>query len=119
MNRSFNKLFTCCAVALMLMAQLFPAKLLAKEQPGTPAKRGNTNEVLQLEATIRGDKQQPQVLSIVPWQIPGHRVIEQTTLVEQSKPVFEVIERGRFLRRLSMTKDLNGASDKLSDEQDK
>lgn len=62
-----------------------------------------SDEPLRLEATIRGNKEQPSVLSIVPWQLPKHRTIEGALIWQPAgtKPV--PIERTSFLRRLALS----------------
>ena len=72
--------------------------------------------VLQLEATIRGNKEQPKVLSIVPWQLPEHRSVDPKNLLRQSQTRFEPIERGRFLRKLRLLNKLDNTAQKLSEQ---
>lgn len=58
--------------------------------------------VLQLEATIRGNKELPKVLSIVPWQLPQHRAIHQPDLGQTQLMTFPFIERGQLTRQLRL-----------------
>lgn len=57
---------------------------------------------LRLEATIRGNKEQPRVLSIVPWQLPKHRNIRGALLWTPMNTQPQPIERNRFLRRVAL-----------------
>ena len=57
---------------------------------------------LRLEATIRGNKEQPRVLSIVPWQLPKHRNIRGALLWTPMNTQPQPIERNRFLRRIAL-----------------
>ncbi|MDF2177854.1 hypothetical protein P2G88_06285 [Aliiglaciecola sp. CAU 1673] len=54
-------------------------------------------QVLKLETTIRGDKEQPRVMSLVPWQLPRHRTVqgpgEWTPALNPPKP----LERNAFM----------------------
>ena len=58
--------------------------------------------VLKLEETIRGNKEQPQVLTIVPWQLPIHQRISENRDWLQSKEKLPPIERSAFLRKLDL-----------------
>lgn len=65
---------------------------------------------LKLEATIKGNKEQPQVISIVPWQLPKYRSIEGTLdwQPQSTQPV--TLERSHFLRRVALTQQFSGAT---------
>ena len=58
-------------------------------------------DVIQLEATIRGNKEQPNVLSIVPWQLPQAKSIDvqstQTLMLIDIQP----FTRAEFKRELN------------------
>ena len=58
------------------------------------------SDVIQLEATIRGNKEQPNVLSIVPWQLPQAKAIDvqssQTLMLIDIQP----LTRAEFQREL-------------------
>ncbi|MDB2331497.1 hypothetical protein N9V74_07305 [Alteromonas sp.] len=85
-------------LSLMLLSS-FVVSLSANAQnvdeatPDTP---------LRLEATIRGNKEQPRVLSIVPWQLPKHRNIRGALLWTPMNTQPQPIERNRFLRRVAL-----------------
>ncbi len=72
----------------------------------TVASDGNvsqTGDVLRLEETIRGNKEQPKVLSIVPWQLPLHQRIDRNEqrwapIQTQLKP----LERNSFLKEIKL-----------------
>jgi len=75
----------------------------------TVASDGNvsaTGDILRLEETIRGNKEQPKVLSIVPWQLPLHQRIDRN---EQRwapiKTKLKPMERNSFLKEIKL---LNG-----------
>ena len=82
------------------------------QQSGSPEQG-----VVQLEATIRGNKEQPKVLSIVPWQLPSHRSIDYRQVLEASQIQFQPLERKQFLHRLSLTNRLAVKTHQLSKEQ--
>jgi hypothetical protein len=64
---------------------------------------------LKLETTIRGNKEQPQVLTIVPWQLPVHQRINENKewVLQVSK--MPSIERNAFLSNMAVMKELNDA----------
>jgi hypothetical protein len=67
---------------------------------GNVSKKG---ELLRLEETIRGNKEQPKVLSIVPWQLPLHQRIDRN---EQRwapiKTKLKPLERNSFLKEIKL-----------------
>lgn len=74
----------------------------------TVASDGNvsaTGDILRLEETIRGNKEQPKVLSIVPWQLPLHQRIDRN---EQRwapiKTKLKPLERNSFLKEIKLLK---------------
>jgi hypothetical protein len=68
----------------------------------------SASEILRLEETIRGNKEQPQVLTIVPWQLPSHQRINENKAWQPMVEALPNIERGQFLRDLAV---VNGISD--------
>jgi hypothetical protein len=62
-----------------------------------------TGDILRLEETIRGNKEQPKVLSIVPWQLPLHQRIDRN---EQRwapiKTKLKSMERNSFLKEIKL-----------------
>lgn len=62
---------------------------------------------LRLEATIRGNKEQPRVISIVPWQLPKHRNIRGALKWAPMNTQPQPIERNRFLRRVALNQQFN------------
>lgn len=89
-----------------------PVQEIVKEQAPldlTVASDGNVSaagDILRLEETIRGNKEQPKVLSIVPWQLPLHQRIDRN---EQRwapiKTKLKPLERNSFLKEIKL---LNG-----------
>jgi hypothetical protein len=94
------------------------AQVLTQEQEPlalTVASAGNASsnaDILRLEETIRGNKEQPKVLSIVPWQLPLYQRIDRN---EQRwapiKTELKLFERNRFLREIKLLEGIqNGQS---------
>ncbi|MGQ8366904.1 hypothetical protein [Glaciecola sp. 1036] len=80
--------------------------LSVEPQPqGNPT--ASSGPVLRLEDTIRGNKEQPQVLTIVPWQLPTHKRIDATTQWQPVVDKLTPIERGRFLRNMQIIKEIS------------
>ena len=69
-----------------------------------------TDEVLRLEQTIRANKEQPQVLTIVPWQLPKHQRLNEAQTWQPVVETLPLIERGQFLRDLSVVNDVMAQS---------
>ncbi|GEA11503.1 hypothetical protein [Alteromonas sp. KUL49] len=65
-----------------------------------------TEEPIRLEVTIKGSKEQPQVLSIVPWQLPEHRSIDGTLTWPLKAMELSLIERKSFMRNLALTQHM-------------
>ena len=70
--------------------------------------RSDSNEPLRLEDTIRGNKEQPRVLSIVPWQLPKYRPIEGALDWQPSLISPKPIHRDSFTRQLSVEQIMQG-----------
>lgn len=60
------------------------------------------SQILRLEQTIRANKEQPQVLTIVPWQLPTHQRLNETKTWQPVVEALPSIERGQFLRDLAI-----------------
>ncbi|RDV28185.1 hypothetical protein DXV75_04305 [Alteromonas aestuariivivens] len=73
--------------------------LAASEQDGA------NSEPLRLEATIRANKEQPRVLSIVPWQLPQHRQINGALSWQPQLSVPAMIERNQFIQQLGQSSE--------------
>lgn len=67
-------------------------------------------DVIQLESTIRGDQQQPRVISIVPWNSPPHKRVSKVALTGERSEVMQPIERSAFLQRIALHQLLLGES---------
>lgn len=89
------------AFAAMVMSSV---SLISHAQDNSTA---DTQAPIRLEATIRGNKEQPSVLSIVPWQLPKHRTIEGALSWQPSVSEIQPIDRKRFLRKLSVSRAFN------------
>jgi hypothetical protein len=76
----------------------------------TPKKQNNSSKqqaILRLEDTIRGNKEQPQVITIVPWQLPVHKRINENSEWQLQVTRLNPIERNAFLRNLAIVNELN------------
>jgi len=80
----------------------------------------SSGNILRLEETIRGNKEQPKVLSIVPWQLPLYQRIDRN---EQRwapiKTKLNSLERNSFLKEIKLLEGIqNGHSDVPVDAQE-
>tara|TARA_R110002153_G_scaffold150739_2_gene302196 strand:- start:1142 stop:1435 length:294 start_codon:yes stop_codon:yes gene_type:complete len=57
-------------------------------------------KVIQLEDTIRGDQEQPKVLTIVPWQAPTVKQALPSPILQRINLKFVALERDEFSRQL-------------------
>lgn len=73
----------------------------ANLQNQMPSSQTNSSKIIKLEDTIRANKEQPQVLTIVPWQLPTHHQINQTKDWQLPVKKMKPIERGAFLKQVS------------------
>lgn len=75
----------------------------------------NNSGILRLEDTIRGNKEQPQVLTIVPWQLPVHQRINENSEWQLQVMQLSAIERKAFLRNLAVLNELSNAQVKQAE----
>jgi hypothetical protein len=76
-------------------------------------------DILRLEETIRGNKEQPKVLSIVPWQLPLYQRIDRNE--QRWAPIktrLKLLERNSFLKEIKLIEGIkNGQSSAVVDAQ--
>jgi hypothetical protein len=104
-------------VVSLLIAFSAAAQQVSQENQDTLAEDPSGEEVLRLEDTIRGNREQPQVLTIVPWQLPIHQRIDENKEWQQQVTSLNSIERGAFLRNLALKQTLKERINSDSDEQ--
>jgi hypothetical protein len=63
--------------------------------------------VIKLEETIRGNQEQPKVLTIVPWQSPKTRQALPSTIVERINKTFVPLQRGELKRQIQILNNKN------------
>lgn len=57
-------------------------------------------KVIQLEDTIRGNQEEPKVLTIVPWQAPTVKQALPSPILQRINLKFVALERDEFSRQL-------------------
>ena len=82
------------------------------------AQQSNERDVIKLESTIRGDQQQPRVLSIVPWDSPPHMRMGRVALTGEASQPMAPIERQAFLNRLALHQVLFESNSSIPAETD-
>lgn len=70
--------------------------------------------IITLESTIRGDQQQPRVLSIVPWDSPPQKRVTRVALTGQLQGEMAPLERNAFLQRIELHRRLTGGDNPAS-----
>ncbi len=111
-------------VSLLLISHLGLSVAIAQE-PGTQALEeqspidvrvasdGNVSasgDVLRLEETIRGNKEQPKVLSIVPWQLPLHQRIDRNeNRWAPIKTSLKPLVRNKFLKEINLLEGIQNS----------
>lgn len=81
----------------------------------TASANKDRSQILRLEQTIRANKEQPQVLTIVPWQLPTHQRLNETKTWQPVVEALPSIERGQFLRDLAIVNQTISLSANSSD----
>jgi hypothetical protein len=64
-------------------------------------------DVIKLEETIRGNQEQPKVLTIVPWQSPKTKQALPSPIVERINKKFVPLQRGELKRRIQILNNKN------------
>ncbi|MFT6087220.1 MAG: hypothetical protein ACJAWT_000740 [Glaciecola sp.] len=115
------------AITQELEEKALPVKPQAVTQKQAPldltvASDGNVSssaDILRLEETIRGNKEQPKVLSIVPWQLPLYQRIDRNE--QRWAPIktrLKSLERNSFLKEIKLIEGIqNGQSSAVVDAQ--
>ncbi|MEP1554386.1 MAG: hypothetical protein ABJJ44_17890 [Paraglaciecola sp.] len=80
----------------LIMLSLSSSILFAQQQ-----------EVVTIEETIRGNQEQPKVLTIVPWQAPWLKEALPSQIVERINKQFVPLQRDELLRELSSLRTKN------------
>ena len=80
---------------LLLGVLCLPLPVLA--QSGA---QGDQEEVLELESRVTGNREQPKVFSVVPWQTPESAPPDYDPLWNQLGDLFSHLEREELLRSL-------------------
>jgi hypothetical protein len=64
-------------------------------------------EVIKLQQTIRGNQEQPKVLSIVPWQSPKTKQALPSLIVERINKKFVPLQRDELKRQIQILDNKN------------
>lgn len=75
------------------------------------------DKVLNLEGTFQGNREQPRVLYIVPWQQPGGPPELERPISGEINQLFEPIDRDSFERELKYIKFLQDPDQNSSNPQ--
>jgi hypothetical protein len=63
--------------------------------------------VIKLEETIRGNQEQPKVLTIVPWQSPKTKQALPSPIVERINKTFVPLQRDELKRQIQILNNKN------------
>ena len=69
-----------------------------------------------LHSTVRGNREQPKVMYILPWQQPGAADFEQAFDTGLTGDLFVPLDREEFIRELSYQAMMKAAQDSGGDE---
>jgi hypothetical protein len=94
MNDNKNIAVKICLIVAVLGA-LCTFSVHAQQRP--PAIR---QQSIQLEETIRGNQEQPKVLTIVPWQSPKEKEALPSLILQRLDKKFQPLERDEFQRQI-------------------
>lgn len=98
--------FSSAALQQTEQATLIENPPLAAIPSSSVGSSASASDILRLEQTIRANKEQPQVLTIVPWQLPTHQRINETQTWQPVVQNLPSIERSQFLKDLSVIDDI-------------
>jgi hypothetical protein len=91
------------AVEILLMVTVtvtvlgaFSAFAVKAQQDQLPLQQ----QSIKLEETIRGNQEQPKVLTIVPWQSPKEKQALPSLILQRLNKKFQPLERDEFQRQI-------------------
>lgn len=93
MNRQKRYLSTMCLVLPLVSL----SHIVNAQQPA----------VIKLEETIRGNQEQPKVLTIVPWQSPTAKEALPSAIIERINKKFVPLQREELKRQIQMLDNKN------------
>jgi hypothetical protein len=82
--------------SLYLLAVLGVFSVNAQQKPPTLQQK-----TIKIEETIRGNQEQPKVLTIVPWQSPKDKQALPNLVLERLNKPFLPLERDEFQRQIT------------------
>lgn len=88
-------------LVLSLCLLVSPTLLPAQDKPP------QGDNILKLEAIIRGNQQQPKVMTIVPWQTPTPKSPFARADLTPLPRTLQPLERQRFLREIALQQKLS------------
>lgn len=91
---------------------LEPLEPLATPEPQNAQQVTTRNGVVVIEDTIRVSREQPKVLSIVPWQPPRDKASLPSPFVKRIEQDFMPLDREEFTRKVQHFERVSGSSDK-------
>lgn len=112
MKHIMRLIYAAASIAMLSLGTLSQAWAQTQTEPQVDSPANNQSrtqqgdDILRLEETIRANKEQPQVLTIVPWQLPTHQRIDETKAWQPVVDTLPSIERGQFLRDLAVVDDM-------------
>jgi hypothetical protein len=93
-------LIVCTGVFISLFSS-------AQEAQNDQPQLAERPQVLQLEATIRGSREQPKVMSIVPWQPPTEKQELPSLILQRIDQEFVALDREEFQLRVRHFENLS------------
>ncbi len=68
--------------------------------------QANENDVLKIETTIKGNKESPQFLSIVPWRVLHQTKLDKVRLIKSLNKSFKPLEPEELKSQLKLYNEL-------------
>ncbi|MDQ2076647.1 hypothetical protein [Marinimicrobium sp. ABcell2] len=87
-------------VASVLLSFCLAAAVNAEEAGEAPPAAERRGPVIELESRVTGNREQPQVFYLVPWQSPEGPELQYDPLTSQLQQVFGHLEREELRRQL-------------------
>ncbi len=103
---------TLAAPQSQSQSQIQPQQPLETPEPQSGVQVTTRNGVVVIEDTIRVSREQPKVLSIVPWQPPRDKATLPSPFVKRIEQDFMPLDREEFTRKVQHFERVSGSSDK-------
>jgi hypothetical protein len=93
----------CLGVLFLACGELCKAQEVTESVTEQPL----DTRVIKIETTIRGSREQPKVMSIVPWQPPSQKQVLPSPILQRIEQKFKPLKRDEFQRQVQYFEKLS------------